>query len=63
MTDNKKWDIALLCVYTLYSPRDDFTNVLQAAFAHAGPKSAKRHWWLDCLFCALGFEHVKALLK
>jgi len=29
----------------------NFTNISQAAFACPNPKSAKRHWWLDCLMC------------
>jgi len=41
----------------------DFTSVLWAPFTRADPKSAKRHWWLDCLFACLGSEHVKALRK
>jgi len=32
----------------------DFTNVLQAAFTHTDPKSAKSHWWFECLFYAFG---------
>ncbi len=41
----------------------DFTNILQAAFAYADPKSAKRNWWLDCLFALLGSVRDKALRK
>jgi len=35
-------------------PRPDFTNILQAAFTLTDPKSAKRLWWLDCLYALLG---------
>ncbi len=35
-------------------PGVNFTNVLRAAFTLVGPKSAKWHCWLDCLFCACG---------
>ncbi len=45
------------------TPGADFTNILQAAFMHGDPKSAKRHWWLDCLFALLGSECVKASCK
>jgi len=34
-----------------------------ATFAHADPKSTKRHWLLDCLFALLGSVHVKAACK
>ncbi len=44
-------------------PDDDFTNVLQAAFASADPKSAKRHRWLHFLFFILGSPQVKAACK
>ncbi len=27
------------------------------------PKSAKWHWWLDCLFMLLWFSHLKVLCK
>jgi len=29
----------------------NFINILQAAFAHANPKSVKKDWQLDCLLC------------
>ncbi len=35
-------------------PRVDFTNILQAAFSHADPKSPKKDWRLDCIFYAFG---------
>ncbi len=34
-----------------------------ATFTNTDSKSAKRHWWLDCLFALLGSGHVKAALK
>ncbi len=40
-----------------------FTNVLWAAFACKDHKSAKKHWWLDCLFALLGCSCIKALSK
>jgi len=41
-------------------PGVDFANVLQAAFERKDPKSAKRHWQLDCFWESLP---VKALRK
>ncbi len=41
----------------------DYTDVLRAAFTCADPKSAKRYWWLDCLFVLFGFGHIKASIK
>jgi len=41
----------------------DFTNILRKAFTLADPKSAKRYWWLDCLFRLLGSAHIKAAHK
>jgi len=32
-------------------------------FTHVGPKSAKRHWWLDCLFLHLGSSSVNSARK
>jgi len=40
-----------------------FINILQSAFLHADPQSAKRHWYLDCLFALLGSGLVKAVHK
>jgi len=31
------------------TPGVNFTNFLQAAFTQPDPKSANKHWWLDCL--------------
>jgi len=36
------------------TPGVNFTNVLSAAFTLVGPKSAKGHYRLECLFCAFG---------
>ena len=38
----------------------DFTNVLQAAFTHADPKSAKKLLYLTVFFALLGSVQVKA---
>ncbi len=38
----------------------NFINVLRTAFTPIGPKSAKRHCWLDCLFCAFGIYVCKS---
>jgi len=35
-------------------PGVDFTNVLRASYVSKDPKSAKIHWWLDCLLLLLG---------
>jgi len=43
--------------------RVDFTNVLWAAFTRIDPKSAKRHWWLDCFFALLEYACVNASHK
>ncbi len=40
-----------------------FINILQASFLHADPQSAKRHWYLDCLFALFGYAPVKAVHK
>jgi len=42
---------------------DEFTNVLRAAFEHKDPKSAKRHWQLDCLLAFLGSSYLKVALR
>ncbi len=42
------------------SPGVNFTNILWVAFVSADPKSAERHWWLDCLFVLLGTACIKA---
>ncbi len=41
----------------------NFIIILRSAFAHADPKSVKRHWWLDCLIALLGSARVKAVHK
>jgi len=42
----------------------NFTNVLRASIACAHSKSAKRHWWLDCLSALLGsVSAYKTLVK
>jgi len=41
----------------------DFINILHTAFTCADPKSAKRHWWLDCIFALLGSWQIKAARK
>jgi len=51
----------LNCIY--YRPSVNFTNILQAAFAHKYTKSAKRHRLLGSLFALLGSGHVKAVHK
>ncbi len=38
----------------LWHPGVDFTNVLLSDFSCTDPASAKRNWWLDCLFCTFG---------
>jgi len=38
-------------------------NILKAAITRVDPKSAKRHWWLDCLYALLGSTSVKASCK
>jgi len=38
----------------------NFTNILRAAFTLVGPKSAKRHCQLGCLFAHTGSAIVKA---
>ena len=32
----------------------NFNNVLRAAFTFVRSQKCKKHWWLDCLFCAFG---------
>ncbi len=44
-------------------PGVNFTNILLAAFLCADPKSAKRHWWPNCLFALLGSAQSKAACK
>jgi len=41
------------CIQVSFGPGVNFTNILQAAFTRADSKSAKIHWWLDCLFTLL----------
>jgi len=41
----------------------NFTNILQTAFTHADPKSAKNTVKLSVFFALLGSEHVKAARK
>jgi hypothetical protein len=41
-------------------PEVNFIDILLAVFTFVFPKSAKRHWWLDCLFALFGSSHVKA---
>jgi len=41
-------------------PGVNFTNILCAAFTLVGPKSAKRHCQLGCLFAHTGSARVKA---
>jgi len=48
------------CKTERITPGVNFTNVLGAAFALVGPKSAKWHCWLDCLFCAFGIYVLKS---
>ena len=43
--------------------RVNFTNVIRTAFSTRDPKSAKRHWWLDCLFVFLESLPLKAACK
>jgi len=40
-----------------------FTNIIQAVFTLADPKSTQSHWWLDCHFAFVGSAHVKAARK
>ncbi len=40
----------------------NFTNVLLAAFTLVGPKSAKWHCWLNCLFCTFGIYVHKSCM-
>jgi len=40
-----------------------FINILQAAFTHAGPKSAENTVKLSVFFALLGSEQVKGLHK
>jgi len=44
-------------------PGVNFTNFLRAAFTLLGPKIAKWHCWLDCLFAHLGSRRVKAVRR
>jgi len=39
----------------------NFNNILWAAFTHEDPKSIKRHWWLDSLFCTFGICFHKSM--
>jgi len=39
-----------------------FHQCFTSSFTHADPKSAKKHWWLDCLLL-LGYLHIKAAHK
>ncbi len=40
------------------TPSVNFINVLHTAFTLVGPKSVKRHWWLNCIF--LHFRDLQA---
>ncbi len=46
-----------------FGPGVNFTNILRAAFTLVGPKSAKRHCQLGCLFAHTGSASVKAARK
>jgi len=40
----------------------NFINILRTAFMPVGPKSAKQHCWLNCIFYAFGiYKRVKAV--
>ena len=65
-----KWmtyDESTLCAKMLVKltpgPGVNFTDISWEAFINKDPKSAKRHWWFDCLFALLGSVHVKAACK
>ena len=45
------------------TPGVNVISILQAAFMLIGPKSAKQHCWLDCLFKNLGSARIKAKCK
>ncbi len=45
------------------TPGVDFTNILQVAFSRADTNSAKRQYWLDCLFALLRSAFLKAAHK
>ena len=44
-------------------PGVNFTNILQAALAHADPKSAKKKDKSSSFFVLSGFAHVRAVCK
>jgi len=44
-------------------PGVNFTNILRAAFTLVGPKSAKWHCWLDCIFAHSGSTCIKAVRR
>jgi hypothetical protein len=46
-----------------WPPIADFTNILQAAFMSADPKSKNRYWQLDWDFMLLASACVKAVLE
>jgi len=45
------------------TPRDDFINILRAAFMRADPKSAKSTVKPSVFFALLEYAHVKASIK
>jgi len=61
---NDKWldDTGLWWLIFCHS-RVNSANILRAHLTHADPKSAKRHWWLDCPFALMGSALAKAVRK
>ncbi len=46
--------------FHLFTPRVNFIIILEAIFARADHKSAKRHQLIDCLYAFLGSVGIKA---
>ncbi len=63
MTDVESTLCAKMLVKLTPGPGVNFTDISWATFIHKDPKSAKRHWWFDCLYALLGSLLVKAAYK
>ncbi len=57
-----KFDISCLNCKWFWISGENFTNVLQAAFTSAGPKSAKKYSQAVSLFCTLGVKAARKML-
>jgi len=55
--------IVNFCFPTVHNHGSISPTSLREAFTCIDPKSANRHWSLDCLFALLGSVHVKASRK